>query len=215
MNLGDFTQLVRDNIKRGSAYDSIIPFGVASAALYLETNYSFKYMERFVSFSLSPDGDVPRALAQPSPHIKSIAFMRVVLDDGSFRGLSQIDPQQVSKVETAAPTAYWLDGAQYIWFDNTPDQLYTLEMSFSDYTPWPTDASATPWLLAYAAPLMLAQTMLELAPTLRTAPELVAMYKTQRDAHLAALLGAEEALRAANRSSAMLYGVNSNDYFPE
>lgn len=204
MLLGDFHQHVKDAVKRGTTLDALIITATKQAALWLERNRTFKYMERYVTFNLDPSAANPRAVALPSGGIKSIEFMNLLLATGGRQGLFQIDPEDVTLVETAAPNGYWIDSDQYFWFDNTPDQVYNLEMSYARFTSWPTDLTSEPWLLKWADDLMLAQTVMQLNPFLRD-DQMFTRMKVLRDESLRTILLTDEELRQSGRSDALRF----------
>lgn len=203
MNLGEFHERVQKLIKRGAAFDAEIPYMVAGAAMWLERNYTFKYMERFVTFTLDPELAVPRAVTLPEPGVKAISFMRNLSPLNEYKYLIQVDPQDVISIETGLPDRFWIDGDQAFWFDKTPDQRYTIELSYDRLTTWPTALDASHWLLDFAWDVLSWQVMIMMAPALRMDGTLLAMYKGLRDEGLRTLTLAQEELNQSARNISM------------
>lgn len=208
MNLGDFHTMVRNECNKGTKPNTRIVSATRQAARWMERNYTLRYMRRFVSFTLDVDNVYPRAVAQPA-RIKSIQMLRYSLPDGDdtkFYKLFKIDPRDVTAVKDDYPTSYWLDGDEWIWFDNQPDDDLPLEMIFSQYTNWPTSDSEEPWLLANAEDAMLAKTMQLMAPYLRE-NSFLQTYKPMLDEGIRTLLLADEEFDWENTDNFMGYGV--------
>ena len=204
--MGDFHTLVRDTIKRGTSLDSLISTAARQSARLVERNYTLQYMRRYVTFSLDPAADKPRAIPFPSVRVKSIRFIKLILDDGTFSFVEKADPRQLVETATELPTHYWLDAFDNIWFNNTPDQVYPAEMDAVQFTDWSAlTSTSTHWLLDNADDLLLAQTMLQLSPQIRD-DKMMALYKVLRDDALRTLLLSEEELEGSNTNEVMQYG---------
>jgi len=202
MSLADFHSTVSSNVNKGTLHDAVIPAFVKQAGRWMERNYSFKYMERFVTFAIDPTSTYPRSIALPE-RFKSFNFIRIINADGSYSILNQVDPEDVISNDQATPTGYWLDGLDYIWMDNTPSEIVNLEMSYIQYADWPVSPYIeTPWLLENGEEILLAQTMMLMAPLLRE-PDLLTLYKAIRDEGLRTLTLADEELRSSNRNEVM------------
>lgn len=205
MTLGTILDMVSEEINRGSVYDSIIPNYIRHAALWFERNYTMKYMERFVEFTIDPEASNPRALPFPETP-KAIKFFRIPRDDGRYWYLKKIEPVAVPTWdEDEIPHAYWLDGVDYIWLDRVPDQEYSAEMSYDRYTTWPTDTSATNWLIQYAEDWLVSRTLYLIAGRVRN-PQLGDMHKLRSDEALRTLLLSDEELRYSNQDAQMNFG---------
>jgi hypothetical protein len=206
MNLGAFHALVSSTVKRGTTLDALIPDITRQAARWLERNYTFQYMHRYVTFSLDPTAGNPRAVPFPSVRVKSIRFVKLQDEDGLFHFMEKADPRQLIETETAIPTHYWLDAFDNIWFNNTPDKVYPAEMDYASYTDWVgLSASSTPWLTEHADDVLLALTVLLLGPVMRD-DAMMARYKILRDEGLRTLLLSEEELESTNTNEVMQYG---------
>lgn len=194
---------ISEILNKGSMLDTQIVSEVALSALWLERNYSYNYMERYVSFVTDITVAYPRALSLPT-RLKSIGFIRYTNDDGEYIHLKRIRPDDVTKVETGSPTAYWLDGYDYIWLDNTPDKEYSMEMKCVSLTSWPADTSAEPWLAIYAPDVLIGKTVLSLSPWLRD-EELIAYYKAKFEEDLRTLQLFDEELKYVGPGESMVY----------
>lgn len=203
MDLADFHTLVSSEINKGTLFDDVIPDYTRRSARWLERNYDFKHMERFVSFTVDSSATEPRAVSLPE-RCKSIEWLRIVNSDGSYTYLTQVDGSDVTGDDETTPTGYWLDGVEYFWFDNTPQEDLNMEMCYLQFTDWPTDTSQTPWFVANAEDVLLGQTIIMMAPRMRE-PKLKAIYQEMRDEGLRTITLSDEGMRASNRSESMVY----------
>lgn len=197
MALGDFIARVSDELNKGSSLDPLIPARIRDTVKYLESNSTWKHMERFVSFTLTG-----RSMNVPS-RMKAMRFLRHVGVDG-YRYLTRVNPRDVERTGTGAPTGYWYDGRDYIWFDNTPDEALTMEMSYIERTAWGTDDAFTHFFLEAGEPVLFAGTMQRMALRARE-PELAQVYAAQFQLDLAALLKAEAEFEFENSDARMVY----------
>lgn len=200
MNLGDFHSVISNEANKGSSFSDVIPAKVRQAARWVERNATLKYMERFVEASLSD-----RCWNFPTTRIKSIIFVRHLLENGKYKQIIQVDPQQVVSIDEGIPDGFWIDGDDHFWFDAFPSEgNLELELLLVEYSDWPTDLTKTHWLIDNAEDLLIAQTMILLAPTARE-PEWIGMYTKSRDEALRTLLLADEELRQSARSERMVF----------
>lgn len=192
MNLTDFTALVKDTAKRGNTLDSYIPIGIRQAVRWLERNYSLQYMKKFASFTLDPNSAQPRAISLPNARVKQIEFIRFVNSDGSYAYPQKVDAQDSGALTEGMPSAFWLDGIDYIWWNATPTEETSGEIKYIQYTDWSSlTGTDEPWILANADDLVLYQSMLQLSPFIRD-PNLQTMFKPLRDEAIRTLLLADE-----------------------
>ncbi len=203
MNIQDFHTLVRDTAKRQSSLDTVIPHAVRQAARHIERNFTLQYMRRYQQFTLK---ETEQNIAFPSTRFKQISFMRY-FDDGADPVYMKLkDPQELGRIETAGPTNFWLDGFRFIWFDNIADKDYLIQFGWIEYTNWPTGSGDEPWLLAHAEDVMLAATMIRLAPQMRD-PDVQKMYSGIFDLGMKSLIDAELEFNASpSRQESMNYG---------
>lgn len=207
MILSAFHSMVSTECNKGTRLDAFIPTRTMMAARVIERAQSLKYMERFVTFTTDYTAMEPRAVAFPNSRVKAINFLRWMNTDGEYAYLTQVDPQTVVARESGYPTGYWMDGLDYLWFDNTPGVNIDFEFSFWQYTDWPTDTAQEPWLAANAVDLLLAETMFLLAPKARE-PAWLQLYQPMKDEGLRTLITADEELKASSRDESMIYDGN-------
>jgi hypothetical protein len=206
MLMSAFYTIVSGELQRGTSLDSIIPQKVADAVKFIERTHTFKHMERFVTFTLDPTQDYPRTYSCPQG-LKSVVFMRIVLSDGRFKYLPEVDPKDVLQTETKVPNAYWQDGMDYFWLDNTPDEEYDAELSANVYTTLPAANVEAPWIINNWSDLVLAQTMVEFGPKIRD-EKVIAYYKGQREEKMQGAVLADAELREKNAPAEMIYAAN-------
>lgn len=210
--VSDFLSSLQTELNKGASFSSLIAGHARRAHRWMERNYSYKYMERFVTFDFDPDSDYPRVINLPGSGnvitsvmgFKSFNFIRIVNDDGSFSYLEYVEPTDIQSVGTGKPDAFWLDGVEYIYFNQTPDEAYSAEMSYHQYTDFPTDVDSTTWLLNNAEWAMICQAMVTLAGTFRE-PDVMASYKAMRDEELRTLTIADDELRDGTKDFTQVY----------
>lgn len=179
MNLAGFHALVKEELKRGSSLDALIPTRTGLAAKFLERNYSWQYMKHTVEVYTNPNDASPRDVTMPSD-LKSVRWLRAVNDAGDYVPVRRIDPRDLQRLEIGMPGGFWHSGRTVIRLDKTPDKVYVLEGEFVFYTVWPTDTDALPWLTEQAPDLLLAQTMVLFGNYLRDIG-MVQQYRGMRD----------------------------------
>ncbi len=204
MILSDLHSRISRAIGRGSAYDTEIPAYVKEAALYIERNYTFQYMNRYSTFNLDADAAQPRLITLPT-RIKRDNVIRIVGTDGEYGYLTKVDPYQQKSLVTEQPSGYYLDGDTRIWLAQIPAEDYPCEIFWTAFTTWPTDYSNEPWLAANASDVLMAQTMVDMAPHLKD-PDLITMWEGKLRMHMKSLLDADLELQEGNKSAAMNYG---------
>lgn len=205
--LTQFHTLVADMLKRGTTLSSQIPVATRQAARWIERNHTLQYMKKYASVTLDPESAQPRAISLPNSRFKGVRFFKILEDDGTYDFLVKGDAQQIGRTKTAKPGVFWLDGVDFIWFDNTPDQEYSCEIGYQEFTDWDALASSdTPWLLANAEDLMMFQTCYYMAPFMRD-PGLMTMFDKQKQEAIRTLLLADEEFeQGPARNEVMQYG---------
>lgn len=208
--LAQFKTKVSQAINRGDTLDAHIDTALQHAIEFIEQNNTLKYMERFVQFQIDPNLSQPRAISLPDEFVKSFVFVRIVTptaNGGDFHFIDQIDPQDSKYYDSGIPDHYWVDGVGYLWLDRVPAELYEAEMLYNRYTDYSTlTANSTHWLITRANGLLLAQTMIQMAPWMRN-KEILQFYKELRGESLKTLLLADEEMRQSGRQSeVMRYG---------
>jgi len=204
--LSDFYALISAEVNKGTRFDATIPQKVKQAVQFFERNYSFAYMEASLEYTISATANPARRADLPS-RFKLPIWHRYKKDDGSLIYLSQVSGEDVSKHEDKAPTGYWIEGRSYIWFDNQTDEDLSAEFyhyAFSDYTSW-SPATENLWLIDNAEALVIAQTMVYLAPTARESGWIEA-YGGMVQTELNTTIRLDEDLRSADADLFMNYG---------
>lgn len=207
MTLATFYPKISTALRRGTSVDSLIPGWVESAALWLEQNYSFNYMERTVEVSLDPEAEEPN-LIDLEDRIKSFKFVRAISRDASpaaYRYLQKIDAADVGSVVKGDPNYYWLDGPDQLWLDANVQTELVVQIRAVFYTEWPDVSSATPTLLRFYPNLLKAQTLIEAAIDLKD-ERMAAAYDSQFQRAIQAVLVAEEEMRRSDTELVMNYG---------
>lgn len=195
LTVSDFHSLVSDEANRGTTLDGYIPSAVRRLVQFLERDYSYQYMHRFNLLTVYANANQPRAVAFPNDYVKSIEFLRFRKSDGKYVKMLQIQPgEDIEWNDSSLPRAYWLDGTSYLWLDSIGSDNLEFEISYYEYTDWPSDTSQTHWLLNHAEDVLLAGTMMFLGPYARE-PEWMQTYKSIFDAGLLAMKQADVELQ--------------------
>lgn len=213
MTLATFYADVVAELGRGPGVAARVPRWARLAAEWMEQNTTFNYMRKQGEAPMDADAEVPWRFAFPSDKVKAFELVRVAqTDDAGHRyygpPLKQVDPREVTAVSCGYPSGYWLDGTDYVCLDAFPGTDYVLDLSYFEYTDWPTDTSATPKLLAVGEGALFAATMLQAAGGLRD-DALKALWSDPNDmmafpAKLQVLVRADDDLRQTGRD----YGLN-------
>ncbi len=193
MTLAELHAQVGISVGRGSVFDLEIEEFVRQAALLLERNHSFAYMEKFGTFTVDYAGDDPRSITLPS-RTKSVRFVRMVSSAGAYTYLERINASDMSALASETPTAYFLDGETNIVLNATPEEDINCEIQWFAYTSWPSDTSESPWLVTYAPDLLIAQALILMSAMLRD-PAMRRLYTQQRDEALRTVLIADDDMR--------------------
>lgn len=205
MNLGEFHTEVESCLARGSSLTAVVPGYVRRAARWLERNYTFQYMKQFLDLYIDLDvASTPRYIELGIGAPKKISFLRWRLSTGEYQNLERVEPEDLTALTTGTPDGFWLDGIRRLVLNKTPDENLTGELRIDRYTPWPTQLTFQHWLLDQAEDVLLAQTLVLMAPRLRD-PRMVQTYEKMRDEGLKTLLLAEDELQYGGMSDKMLF----------
>lgn len=205
--LSEFHANVRLHANKGTSLDAVISSAVRQAARFLERNYSYQYMDRYVSFNVETTCGDGYIFTMPTLVKKFLFFRLSYGDETDYRYLKKVNPKEVVKLSSGSerPTAFWLDGDEYVYLDSKVDVNVPAEISYKQYTSWPADLTQSPKLIQIAEDLLLYQTMLILAAFTRN-PEMGVTYKFLRDEALTTSTGAERDLEEGEANLQQVYG---------
>lgn len=209
MNLGEFHTLTEAALGRGTALTTVVPTFVRFAARWLERNYTFQYMKKFVTVSIDVDvATTPRYVELGPGAPKSIPMFRWVQSDGSYRNLRRVEPEDMDSLEEATalspPETYWIDGVERIVLGATPTEDINGELRVDKYSVWSESLTSEHWLLDNAEDVLLGQTLVMMASRTRD-PKLRETWLSIRDEGLRTLLLAEEELQHSNQDYRLEY----------
>lgn len=207
MILSEFHTLVSEAIGRSTAYDNQIPGYVRRAARMLERNYNLQYMNVYSTFEIDAEAEEPRLIQMPAS-MKRDRLIRIVQSDGTYNDLRKIDPHDIKVLRTELPSAYWLSGDDKIWLAQAPAEDYSAEIYWTRYTTWPTDPGGEAWLLDNADDVLLAETMVLMAPHLKD-PDLISLWQGNLQLCVKTLVDADFILEDSNKPAVMNYGIGS------
>ncbi len=197
-SLGDFHTLVQDGPLNDPTMAQFIPEATRQAAAWLERNYTYLFMEVKFDFVITK-GDSIVELTATASQIKSIKWARITKSDGNFDYLQQVDANDLIDKPTQRPETFWLAGIDEMYLGEDPDAAYTMETVVALYTDWlSNNNNFTHWLLDHAQDLLLAQTVLQLAPYMRE-PEWIPLYTQRRDEGLRTSILQDQEMRQSER----------------
>lgn len=213
MNLGELHGEIKASLARGSTLDSEIPLMVRRAARWIERNFSLKYMERQGKLTIASEAECAGIIKLPNAFIKSFWMVRMVEKDTDcgpatrYHYLKKVNPKDTWRPEIYPfPSFYWQNGYENLQLSMNPCAGFRYEFGWYQFTDWPSDLEATPWLLANAEDLLITQTLLEFAPRLRD-PRLRSLYKDSRDEALKTVSMSDDEANDLDQVNVMQYGL--------
>lgn len=181
--LAQFFSEVSDEIKRGSSLDANIPTWAKNACRWLESDYSYSYMQTVARFDYEwgDEVDVPARL-------KEIEYIRQVVtgDDDTETFTDVLAAVSGEITSTQAEIHYWWQEGDLILFDGVPTDQVHLIWSYYQYTDeaiWSGATTAQPSILTHAYNPMLYRTLLNFA-TSRRDQALIQGYQAELQAAL-------------------------------
>ncbi len=164
MDLGTFHAAIKDICQRGDTLDSIIPTYTRIAAKFIETNHNFLQMKKSSSLAAVAGS---REITPPTTLVKRILDINYENTDGSLTHLTMYDsPKLHLNFEEDFPKTMWqADGKYYL--GEIPNADYTLTRWAYEYTTWPTANAGTNYILEEYEGILLAQTIIQMAPSVR------------------------------------------------
>lgn len=225
MQFTDATQLISAGLRRGTTLDEFIPGQMRLSMSWIETNYSFKYMERFRLLQMAA-GD--RIVALPDQeNIKAMRFFRMINADGTFLYLKKVEPEDLILTRSASntiigqtvpanqptpayivPTAYFQVGVNRLIINAITTQPFNYEvmyMSYSDTGGWLTGENPSHPILDVAPHLLIAQTLVNMSVNIMKDLRVLPAYEKQRDEAVNTLTRAEDETKYGGESITMVY----------
>lgn len=200
--LSDIHTRVRSIMARGNSLDDLIVSTVRAAARKIEQNRTYQYMKKFGVATFDTTSDLPYIIDTPN-HFKRVKLVRLVVDDQYYRIRRGLDSEQLS-LESGVPDRYELDGTSRLVFNAIPDQDYEVHIFFDTYTSWPTEDSATNWLIENGEEALVREAVFLLRGDQRD-KRVADMDKLLRDEAYRSLLIADEELADSDYDSAMKF----------
>lgn len=205
MNLGEFHALVSSSLNRGTSLDSSIPDKVRQAVRWIERNYTFQYMRRWVEGSIDASVATPYIIPLYDLRPKAIEAFRLIDSETSkYRDLKRIDPKERNGRGAWPPSGYWLDGVNSIILDAEPTEDQDYEIHLHQYTALPTDTDFQHWLIDNAEDLLLFTSLWYMGVSLRD-DRMISAYKLLREEAMQTLHIAEQDIQHNDRDAVMHY----------
>lgn len=200
--LGEFHTDIADALGRSSSLSGVIPRRVKLAAQWIERNYTFQYMRQFSILEVLEAATYPYIVSLAGLQVKGIDVIRrrQVGTEGTYvfdPPLKRVKPDARSDRPVGNPESYWLNGRSSIILNSIPDEDMTFEMHSANFTSWGSADGWTHWLLDNAYQLLLARTLMMMAPRLRD-PKLWDTYKAEFDLEIQTFNVSEEEIQAAD-----------------
>lgn len=186
----------KDDANNATELDAMCRSAINNSILWVERNYTAKYMEVTTSFTLKARTYPPAYRLPKNP--KSFNWTRVVEkstydESRGYRDVARVDPRDLDSVGIGEPTAWWLDGVEFMVFNAIADSDVKIEVQYNGYTGNLEDTDKH-WLFAFAPDVVIARSMQFLAPFLRE-PEVLGLYRTLLDDGMKTMILADEELR--------------------
>lgn len=114
----EFYDSIRDEANKGNTLDHIIPSKVFQALRTIEQNWSYKWNERMLKFTIPADSATPNILELP-PDFKSLITLNISTSDfdNCQRTLQEQLPEDFSFSKASEPYGFWIQENKYIWLD--------------------------------------------------------------------------------------------------
>lgn len=200
--LSEIKTRVRDALGKGTSMDSSITSALRAAARKIEQQRTYQYMKKYGTVSFDLESDFPYIIDTPR-HFKRIRLIRLNVDGQFYRIKRGLIDEQLSLV-SGQPSRYELDGTSRLVFDAIPDEAYDLHIFFDEYTSWPTEDSATNWLIDNGEEVLYWEALFNLTGPTRDARWRVNAEKMKDEAYRALLI-ADEEMADSDFESKMLF----------
>lgn len=160
-----FFELVKKSANKGDTLDDYIPEAVFQALRTLEQNWSYKWNEKMLQFTIEETSDNPNILELPSD-FKSVVTLNLSTSDfeNCYRTLQAQDPEHFSFSRSSEPYGFWIQNNRWLWLDGMVEggtsgvlwyNAFTLRSSMVE--------GATCGMLKYGVQALLGMTMQNLA----------------------------------------------------
>lgn len=118
MTWGEFFEMVRDEANKGETLDAVIPGAAYRAIRSLEQNWSYKWNEKLLKFTIEENSDNPNILELPSD-FKSLISLNLSTSDFEecYRNLQEQPKEQFTFSRSKEPYGFWIQNDRWIWLD--------------------------------------------------------------------------------------------------
>jgi hypothetical protein len=202
--IADFYNDVRGAIGRGTVNDALFPMWAHEALNMLENMSTFTWQKRTYEFPLLPalganrialvdENDVPL-------NIKAFNWAKFGVREGVGSGqttmfgpeITLVDPRQLVSIGVGFAQYAYMDGANTLVLDETPQEASTLFAEVYVYTQWDDyDTDETPDVLARHYSSFKAVFMMTAAANLRDGERLGAIWSGMSERGIAAMIAAD------------------------
>lgn len=114
----EFYEMVKDEANKGDTLDKVIPSKVFQSVRTLEQNWSYKWNEKMLQFTIPSDSETPNILELP-PDFKSLVTLNISSSDfeNCQRTLQEQPPEGFSFSKSQEPYGFWIQENKYLWLD--------------------------------------------------------------------------------------------------
>jgi hypothetical protein len=189
--IGNFYERVSRAIRRGTRYDDDIPGYAADAVRELENNTNWKYMwrEDTGNFTISATvNQLDISGLTGYVGVKNVRFIDLTSDADEFIELVKTRRENVIKISSGRPGAFWMITKNLIGVDAYPDKAYAYSIGWYNYSARPL-TNTLEWL-TIGEDLLIARTIRKMQPILRD-DKLIARWQEIENSTMPALLEAE------------------------
>lgn len=200
MTVEELVADIKATVARGNTLDSVIPTRVGWALRKLERNKSYRYMRLFGQSDL-PAGAVRIDL--PTTNVKAIRWVRVVTSSGRYVYIPRASDLRRAHRLTGDHHGYtYTHVRDHVRLSQPFSNDTTVEVSWLQFSPMVLPSVSEPTLLREAPELVHAETIIQLAPRIRS-PRMIQEYKLVRDEALLTSMVAEDEAEWNDRSLKM------------
>ena len=218
MTLATFHTDVANALGRGTSLSVQIPIWTRRAVGWLERNYTFQYMKRYLTLTVDPDADYPHYVAIGDYMFKKIKSVQYLAPGGDRkRPVKRIEPGDRDTQPAGNPSGYWLDGLSSFVLDTIPEEAIALHIHADLYTDWPSDTTLNHWMIRQGYDILFPRTMMNAARYLRNA-EMFQTWKTDLTDNITTFNVAEEDLQNGGKLEQMVWSPEWDEFdenFPE
>ena len=165
----DFYEALRFECNKGNLYDSIFQEKTFQTLRAVEQNWSYRWMEQFAQLQIDLGSENPQVITLPAG-FKKVLSIKLVDSNGGAINLVEVPAEDFVPGVDGVPSGYFVQGGRYLWLDKNPGEAYKVVLFYDKFTlQSELEGSLTHPILTAGGAMLVAGTMVNLAPTAREA----------------------------------------------